>query len=68
MTENQQGLRTRAAELWADTAKLWGIRSAMGNPTQLEIEVFDAERIFLNELPAWLYHVAHQLGKEVIRL
>ena len=33
----------------------------------LDIQVGDVQRIFLNEVAAWLHHIAHELGEDFIR-
>lgn len=56
-------------QLWAPRENLWVSRTIMGNPThRSKIEVFNRQGVLLDELATRLHHIAHQLGKDVIRI
>jgi hypothetical protein len=43
----------------------WGRRQS-SDPKGLEVQMFDAERVLLDEFAARFHHIAHQLGKDVV--
>lgn len=66
-SSNSDDIYCRREKLWANYAKLWGVRSVMRTPTiASEVQVLDAQRVFLDEFATGFYDVAHQFRKQIV--